>query len=184
MGAIEFTSKPTEDDFLQLQLYIASKAPDVAKKRNRSRYIVTGLFVFWAFLGWDGGSVFRSILFLGLGVLAYFGYPYYTCNLYKKHYVKHVRKTNETMFDQVSTSKLDRTGLFSTSKFGEGTINADVFKRIVELPSIYLIMLENNQNVMIPKNGTSKVEEVEQYLRWLAGELDIDFIREVDWVWE
>ena len=84
-----FTYILTENDFLQNQLFVASKSKRVKKQRIKSWITVSLVFLVLSFLFYESGNTIMTYYFLGLGILAVCLYPFYLKWFYKRYYKKY-----------------------------------------------------------------------------------------------
>ena len=78
----------TEDDYLQHQLYIASKTNRIKKKRRQSWITMVFVFVALTVLLFQTDNILLSFYFGVLSILTLIFYPFYLKKHYKKHYQK------------------------------------------------------------------------------------------------
>src|SRR5687768_16831339 len=89
-----------QNDFLQHQLFLASKTGRIKKKRTKSWLTVSGCMFLLSFIFYQSDNSFLSYYFLAFGIVTVFLYPLYQRQQYKNHYAKFIADTYKNRFGQ------------------------------------------------------------------------------------
>ena len=93
----------TESDFLQAQLFMASKAEHIKNQRIRSWILISLCFFVIGFIFVRGDNYALGYCFIGVGLLNSFFYPLYEAGYYRRHYQKHIKETFKNRIDKSAT---------------------------------------------------------------------------------
>lgn len=169
-------------DFLEHQLYTSSKSKLHKKNRNKSRvivsiiYIITGLLIFFI------NKTEVAIFFFAFAILWYFFYPLYSKGKYKKHFEKHIKENYKNRIGKIATLNFDNESNFmEASDSGTQTkIQATEFDKLIELKSHYFLKLKSELSLIIPKHAVSN----QKIFKQLFSDIDLEYVNELDWEWK
>ncbi len=173
-----------QNDFLQHQLFLASKTGRIKKQRTISRLIVSGSMLVLSFLFYQSGNSVLFYYFLGVGILAIFFYPLYQRRRYKDHYARAIADTYKNRFGQTANIKFTDLAIETNDSTGESKINLSELDNITETGDHFFLRLKTGVCLIIPKSKIGDLTQLETELKQLCQKLDIDFVKELDWKWK
>ena len=119
-------------DYLEHQLYIASKSDRVKKQRKKSLLMVTFAFLGLCFLFYTTDNNFMMYYFGGLCILTFIFYPLYLKRHYYKHYEKYIVDTYKNRFNEPSKIVFSENSIDCFDISGETKNNLAIIEEIVE----------------------------------------------------
>lgn len=132
----------TEDDYLQHQLYIASKTDRIKNKRLKSWIIVVAAFIALTLLFFDSDNTLMMYYFGIFSVISLLFYPFYQRYHYKKHYQKFIKDTYKHAFGEPVTITFNEHNLETYDVTGESKFNYTVFEEIIETANHFFIRVK------------------------------------------
>jgi hypothetical protein len=168
-----------EKDYLDFQLYTASKGARFYKKMRNGRFFLTLT------------SLITASYFLYIkdwGMLTYFGlttlvffflYPRYFKCRQKVHYTKFIRRHYRSIFGQNEALEVKGKTVNLINETGEGQLKASEFTTITETKNHFFAGLESGSSLIIPKGQLS---DPALLLRELKG-LKVKVISDLEWTW-
>lgn len=171
--------KIEEDDFLEFQLFTASKSEQIVKKMRNGRIISSlitasiGFYFYWT--DEMGMAVYLFILALALGLF----YPKYLKWRYRKHYVKHIKEHYSNNFGQLTELDITEFGIASKDKTGEGNIKLAEVEEVNETQNHFFIKISNGMSIIIPKNILQDAEGLKAHFVKLGLNINEDY----SWKW-
>ena len=178
-----FTYILTENDFLQNQLFVASKSKRVKKQRIKSWITVSLVFLVLSFLFYESGNTIMTYYFLGLGILAVCLYPFYLKWFYKRYYKKYIQEYYKNRFGVSARAKFTDNYIETFDISGESKMNLSEIKEIVETGDYFYLMLNSGGSFIITKMGIENRENVRKEFVNLADKLKIKFTSDLNWKW-
>ena len=169
------------EDFLDHQLYQASKSKYLKKRRQMSRAVVPVIYLlFGLFLLFRYNSVIGLSLFAGIGLLWFILYPIYSKHRYKNHYRKHIFKNYKNRFNKEVSIELGDGFMTAYEGESESRISMKEVNQVIELQGLFLIRLHSNQSVIVPKANLDNTEEVRQFFQ----NKPFKYVDEQGWKWK
>lgn len=173
-----------EFDYLEHQLYIASKSKKIKKQRLRSLLVVSISILIIAYFFYKDDPIF-SIYFFGFFlIITIFFYPMYLGKYYKRHYKNYLLEHYKNRFNKTSTITFKESNFETSSFVGESKINYSVIEDIIEIPNHIFIKLQTGGSLIIPKSNIENPKNVKLELKKLAKKLNIKFVEELTWKWK
>lgn len=171
----------TADDYLVNNLYGSSKSDLHNKRRFRSRVIIPLLyFVFALFSYFSNGNEKMALIFGCVAILWFALYPRYSKWRYKNHFKKTIKESYKNRIGQTVSVEFKENNLFSKDLTSETSIDYIEFKDLVNLRDHYLLRLQNDLTIVIPKHA---IEDV-SFLPTLFDQLGKPVVDEINWVWK
>ena len=173
-----------ESDYLEHQLYVASKSDRVKKQRIKSWLIVTLAFLSLCFLFYTTENNFMMYYFGGFCILTLLFYPIYLRRRYKKHYEKYIEDTYKNRFNKPNKIIFDETSINCFDISGETKINLTIIEEIIETSRYIYLKIKTGGNLIIPKLKVENIAMVQTNLISLANKLKINYNKELEWKWK
>ena len=174
----------TENDFLQHQLYLATKSESVKEKRKRSWLISMLAFLSLSFLFYRNGDKVIMYYFFACFIVCLFFYPLYLRSYYKKHYQNFIANTYKNRFNQIASITLNDTNIETADENCESKINLPGFEKFIETADYIYLRLISGGDIIIPKHKIEDLGILKTELQRLAKKANINFVSELDWKWK
>jgi len=173
-----------EQDYLTYQLYTASKTPRIKKARVRSWVFTTLTFVILAFLFYKSDNSFLGHYFLIAAGLSLILFPIYSRWRYKNHYLKYIKETYKNRFGVECSVNINDESISTQDKTGEAKINTSEIEEINEIKDYYFIKSKSGVSLIIPKNKSNNLENIENAIKSLVRNKGITHNIDLDWKWK
>ncbi len=173
-----------ENDFINFQLYVASKSDRIRKKRENNKWIVPIIYGVIGILFLFKENLIIAISFFAFGMLWLFIYPIWERRHYVKHFQSFIRENYKERVRKPTTMEFGTDFLFARSGEMESKIPKKEIEEIIELPEMILMKLKTGQAFIFPKNKIKDLEEFRTMLKELAGHLNISYNIEESWEWK
>jgi YcxB-like protein len=172
-----------ENDFLQHQLFTASKSERIKKKRRKSWVIVSLATLLLSFICYKNANNIMAYSFLALAVYTIFFYPLYLKAHYKNHYKKFIAHAYKNKVGINSTISFNDTQIEIFDRTGESKIKLSEIEEITETGEYIYLRMKTGEALIIPKLKIKELNELLKELKGLAEKLNIKFISEINWKW-
>jgi hypothetical protein len=173
-----------QNDFLQYQLFTASKSDRIKKKRTKTWLILSGSWLLFSFVFYQRHDTLLFYLFLAYGLITLLFYPYYQRRQYKNHYAKFIADTYKNRFGKTSNITFTETALETNDITGESKINLAQLENLTETANYFYLKMKTGGHIIIPRYKLNNVSEVQEKLKALCTKLSIDFITDLNWKWK
>lgn len=174
----------TENDFLQQQLFTASKSGRIKKQRRKSWIINSFTILCLSYLFYQSGNNFLTYYFLGFGILFVCLFPWYLKSHYKKHYKKFIQDTYKNRFGVTVTVKFNQDCIETFDITGESKINLSEIEEIIETGEYIYLKMRTGGKLIIPKLRIDYVDRLREELKKIADKLNIKFVSYLNWKWK
>ena len=168
-----------EQDFIDFQLYTASKSESIRRKK-RNGWIgltlgsaVLGIWCFWV----DARSM--AIYFGLVAVLVLLFYPTYFMWRYKRHYEKYINTNYKGRFGETVIAEIHPDHIFTKDRTGEGKIYLSGIDHISETPKHLFASISSGMSLIFPKENINSQQLKEEFA---AAKIPIH--DELDWKWK
>jgi hypothetical protein len=173
-----------ENDFLEHQLFTASKTERINKQRRKSWIIVTFCFFALSLLFLKSENKFLLYYFLGFGIISLIFYPLYQRNYYRKHYMKSIKETYKNRFNELTTLIFDEDYIETNDLSGETKIYYSGFEEINEIKDYYFLKLRTGGSIIIPKIKIDNIENFKIELKNISEKYHLKNNVELNWKWK
>ena len=172
--------KIEEQDFLEFQLFTASKSDRINKKKRNGWVLLTaGSFIvaFYFYLNKNTAmTIYFGIVALACGLF----YPKYFKWRYKKHYKAFIKENYSKRFGQIESLEINGDYIFSKDKTGEGKINLNEIERVDETDNHFFLKISTGLSLLIPKGELVNIEELREKFK----EIGVIVNDETKWTWK
>lgn len=181
---MKITYSIDEQDFLDFQLFTASRSEEIRKRRFRARvfpplmYLVLGLVLFFYH------RLDFTMIFALLAVVWFFFYPVREKRLYRSSYERFIRENFREKFGKPATLTIDDRYMINKDAISENKISTDQLAEISEIPGLILIRLKKGQTFILPKDKIEGPETFRDDLKALAVRLNVAYNDDPAWVWK
>lgn len=178
---MDINYKLKENDYLQLNLYLAKEEGHVRKDIIRSTiiwFIILSVISIFAYRGLEDPF---SYFFPLATVLSLVFSPSRTKENLFKSYKKSI-KVYKNEFDKNVHLKIDDEHIYQTTIDTEVKLKISTIELIIETGS-YFYIKSSTRYIIIPKNEVQDVNQVKQNLKALSEKLNITYKTNLDWKW-
>jgi hypothetical protein len=176
---MKFEYQIQEQDYLDFQLYTASKSPRFEKKQSNGRYFITisSLVLACYFIyakDWGLAAYF------GLQTAAFFlFYPWYFKWRQKVHYTKYIRRNYKNLFGRSEEIEIKGNTIHMVNSTGSGQIKASELKKFVETQNHFFIQMKTDASLIIPIHDLENVGTLRKQIHAMK----IPVEKDLDWKW-
>ena len=167
-------------DFLEYQLYTASKSKVHKKKRRNSRIILPILYFLIGVYLLTRDRIYLAIVILMLGLLWFIFYPFYSRYRYKRHYKNHIKENYKNRVNTPVQLEFDSDFIDTIDYSAQSKIKASSFEKLVELQNHFFLTLASDQSLIIPK----RVVTDQGLFKQKVSELNVEYVNELNWKWK
>jgi len=171
-------------DYLQHQLFLASKSERIKKKRTISWTIVSISIFLVSFIFYQNNNSILFYCFLAFGIYTSIFYPFYQRQQYRNHYAKFIAENYKNRFGQVSNINFSENAIEIIDASGESKINLSEIENVTETGDYFYPSMKSGGHLIIPKLKISDVSQVRTELKNLCEKLKINFVEELNWKWK
>ena len=166
-------------DFVQLQLFNATKSVSIQKKKRRETiYLILGALLAAAYF-FIQGNMAMTIWFLLLAVVTIIFYPKYFKRKYRKHYEKYIDEHYAKRFGEKVELTLTNDAIWSKNQIGEGTIQLSEIDRADETQHHFFLHTSAGPSIIIPKR---ELDTLDQF-RAAFAKVNIPVMDDKNWSW-
>lgn len=174
-----------EHDFLQYQLYMASRSSGLKKMRQRKRITFPIMFLFFGVLLFLVPSPdAASFVCWGCAVLWWLVYPLWDKERYRKRYCRFVQKSYGYRFGKKVSVKIAEEKIIGNDNGFEIIVKPKDAETIVFIPDLILIQIIDNRLILIPAERISEREQFKKALTDFADKWKIPVRHDNNWSWK
>jgi hypothetical protein len=182
-SSMQITYTLDKTDFLNHQLYLATKSPRIKRNRIKSHIWVIVMFLALASLFYVRNDIGLFYWFLLLALVAGFLFPYYSRWMHINHYKKYIDEHYSNKVGKLAVLQLEDDRIDSKDELSEGSLKLAGLTEIVEVPSAIYLRIDTS-SLILPKAQIINLDEVKSALETIATNYNIPFRREMDWTWK
>lgn len=166
------------DDFLEYQLYEASKSKRIKNNRFKTKitfpiiYLILGVFS----LIINDRLLFPIIMFL-LAALWFLLYPIRSKKRHIKHYKNHIKETYKNRINRNIELEFNKDHVYVKDSGSESKIDTSEIKSLIELKNHFFLKLNTDMSLVIPKRVINNLNNFKEKM----SELKIPLIDELNW---
>lgn len=172
--------KIDEQDFLDFQLFTASKSDRINKKKRNGWILLTIGSIVVALYFYLNENVAMTIYFGLVAIACGLFYPKYFKWKYKKHYKTYIKENYSKRFGQIEALEINNDYIFSKDKTGEGKINISEIERVDETDNHFFLKISTGLSLIIPKKELENVDELRENFK----EIGLTVNNETNWTWK
>ena len=171
----------TNEDFLEHQLYEASKSKRVKSKRFKTRIITPIIYLILGLVSFASGYkiLFPLIMFL-FAILWYLFYPTRSRKIHIKHYNNHIKDTYKNRINKPIEIEFNKDYVYIEDNGSESKIKTSELKSLIELKNHFLIKLKTDLSLIVPKREINNID----VFKTLFVNLNIPIIEELNWIFK
>jgi hypothetical protein len=180
---MKFTIDYDINDFLQYQLYTASKSKRIKDTRKKSWLITSACFIILSLVFYEADKMFFTYYFLFAGIISLAFFPIYQRKKYKKHYEKYVKENYSQRLDSTCEIDIRLPYIFTRDKTGESTINTSEIIEVNEISEYFFLKVSTNMSFILPKRSFDYKDMLEE-LNKMVNLNKIVINKELNWTWK
>lgn len=169
-----------EQDFLEFQLFAASKSDRINKKKRDSWILLTLGSIVAAFYFYLNQNNPMAIYFGLVAIACGLFYPKYFRWRYKKHFQTYIRENYSKRFGESEIIEITTDSIFSKDKTGETKINLSEIEKVDETNNHFFLKISTGHSLIIPKNELSETDALRKKFK----DLGLPVNNETNWKWE
>lgn len=173
-----------EHDYLDQQLYVASKSKPIIQRRQRGRILIPFFAMIMIGLQFYKQNYFFAIYALVVGAAWFFLYPIFEKHRYLKFYKKYITENFKERFHKEISAEFKSNSIVMKDISTSGEINYSEIEKIIEIQSSFYIKLKSSAYLIFPKNKTHELSTLHQAFAFLKEKHNIPFSAELDWTWK
>ncbi len=173
-----------EQDFLQQQLYAASKSKHL-KSQSRKTLIYTAISILilsLLLLYFEDQYIFYNVIILGFIYLIML--PFYLKYYYKKHFQKIIKETYKNRFGEIVKIELLEKEFSINDANSETKLKYSAFDEFIEIEHYYFLKLKTGESLIIPTSQIVNLVELKVELNNIAAKYNIKQTIELNWKWK
>ena len=172
-----------ENDYLQYQLYAASKSKNIKAQRSRTFMMMIATFAILSYMVYSPGDSLSYLIMTFFGMLLIL-YKWYEKKRYSDHYRKNIAENYKERFGLISTLTLGENQIIEESKLGESKINYESLSEINEIQDYYFLKLITGQSLIIPKKVILNKSDFNLKLEVIKDRFNLKNNVDLDWKWK
>jgi len=172
------------NDYLQHQLYLASKSKRIKNKRFKSWIATTMFFLSLVLLFYVSNNEVLTSYFIVIAFINLILYPFYSRYHYKKHYQTYIDDVYKNRLGETLTVIFNDTTIDMYDKAGEAKINLSEIGEIAEIKDYIYVRIKAGVSLIIPKVKLNDADSVIIYLKSFANDSGISYNTELNWRWK
>jgi hypothetical protein len=177
-----YTLSYTENDYLQYQLYTASKSKQGSKRRLFFRWVLTTLFLVLGALFHLSDEPIIGNTFLIASVLGFLVFPYLVRRRLQQFYLNHIKENYAARLNTPSTIEFKGDFVESKGANGEAKLKLSSLVEVNEIAQHIFIKTNTSESLVIPKNQLDYKQFLEE-LKTATQNLNLHWNKELDWKW-
>lgn len=171
------------NDFLQYQLFTASKSKRVQNQKRKSIIVISfSLLVLFAIL-FDSNNSNQNILLSIVILISMLLYPLYLKSHYYKHYNKFIEDTTKNKTDRPASLSFREFHIETVDETGESKINYTNLEEINEIKDYIFLRLKTGESIIFPKNKIDNFEKLKDELYKISNVYNLKTNVELNWKW-
>lgn len=172
--------KINEQDFLDFQIFAASKSDSINKKKRNGWLLLTigslGIAVYF----YLRENMFLAIYFGLMALVCGLFYPTYFRWRYRRHFKTYLKEHYSKRFGQVEWLEIGSDSIITKNKTGEAKIKLSEIEYIDETDKHFFLKISTGLSLIIPKKELSDATELKSKFR----NLGLNVNEEVGWKWK
>ncbi|MBU2020105.1 MAG: YcxB family protein [Bacteroidetes bacterium] len=174
---IEYTLN--EQDYLDFQLYTASKSIRLQKKKLRGWILLPLFSILLATYFYIQNTPGLAIYFGAIAFLAVLFYPKYFNWRHARHYKRFINANYKDRMGLKEKLEITPGYIFSKNITGEGKINITEIDQVTETSTCFFIKIASGSSFIVPKRELENLNQFKSRLK----ECKLSITEELEWKW-
>jgi len=150
--------KIEENDFLDYQLFTASKSKRTMKKKRNGWILLTVASIILGIYFYFQNNIAMTIYFGLIAIICGLFYPKYFNWRYKKHYKNYIKENYQKRFGEIEIIEISKEYICSKDKTGEGKIKLKEIDEVSETKNHFLLKISTGMSLIIPKREIENLD--------------------------
>lgn len=177
-----YTLEP--DDYLQMNLFVASRSPQVKKRALRNRIIIPILYLIIGLMLWlTYQSMFGLVILSAAAVVWALIYPGIQKRLYTRQYKANIAETYKNRFGKENTVTINDDELHLQDGFGESMIRMEQVNGLFRLGEHVFLRFSNGVHIIFPLRQIPEREVLLNTLRQLPALRNQEVVEQDQLTW-
>ena len=172
-----------ENDYLQYQLFLATKNKSVRNQRIRVWLMLAIGFLLIGLTQYSKDRFGSYILFISSAIILLF-YPFYQRYYYKRHYQKFNAGNYKERFGQSSVLNFHTNDFEIVSPGMEAKFEYSALERIDEIGNYFFLEIKTGGGIIVPKKHIGNMEEFESLMDKIIHKYSLEKNTELNWKWK
>lgn len=181
---IEINYQINQEDFLEHQLFIASKFVQNQRRRQKNKILVPSFYVICGIILYFFGAITLTIIFLVFALLWYIYYPAFEGRRFSKYYNEFINENFKDKFGKSTTLMLNKDLLYSKDAVSECKYQSTEVSKIQEIPSTIFIFIKGGTTYILPKDQFENLEELKIQLQAISSVWNVKYENDEGWKWK
>jgi hypothetical protein len=173
-----------ENDYLVHLLFCASRSERNNKRRRRNKKQVPIIYVGLSLILFFVGKLFLAVLFLIIGLLWFFIYPFWERKYYINHYKGYIKDNCKDSIGRTTIIEIGNEFIVAKDDGNESKIKTGEITSINEIAAAIFVMLPGGKSYIFPKDKIVEFELLRTRLRELADYLNVEYFIDDKWEWK
>ncbi len=169
-----------ENDFLDFQLFTASKSKRINKKKKNGWLLLTISAIVMGIYFYMNQNMLMTIYFGIVSLTCGLFYPKYFKWRYKKHYKAYINENYSKRFGLIEIIEINDNYILSKDKIGEGKIKLSEIETINETGNHFFLKVSTGMSLIIPKDRINNPNKVRSEFEKLGLKIN----NELNWKWK
>jgi hypothetical protein len=169
----------TAEDFLEFNLYTASKSEiNIKKQRNGMIILLVMIAIMSVYLIVDKN--YETLIYPALlAITVLFFYKKFFKWKLKSGYKKYVASVHADQLDKEESIEIKKKSIYIKNQSGEGSIENNDVVELIEISTLFMLLLKSGTSIVIPKRDLENEAELTASIK----NSGINFRQELDWKW-
>jgi hypothetical protein len=171
--------KIEENDYLEFQLFTASKSNRIRQRKVTSWILITLISLFSGGYFYLKNHLPMTIYFGITALISAILYPIYFKWRHKKHYKKHIRENYHKQFGTTKQLEITAEYIYSSDSAGEGKIKVSEVDEINETQNHFFLKISTGLSLIIPKREINDSDLLKNEMEGFGLKIN----NELNWKW-
>ncbi len=177
-----YTYSLDENDFLQYELYMASRNDRIKKQMTRGRVMNFIFFMSVGYFFFSGGNKILGSYFVVIGILMITVFPLYSKWRYKNYYKRQVRQSSSCRFNVPEILSVGADELAVSNDSGSMQIKISDITSVDETDRYLFLSVGQGEPIIIPKEKLSNIVDLTSRLNDIIPE-STPYTEDLQWKW-
>jgi len=171
-------------DFLEYQLYTASRSEITKKSIRKSRYLIPIVYVMLGLISLFLKEIFFGFLILGIALSWYFLFPLYNRGRYVRHFSKYLDEHYKNKYEKLVNVYFSDDFIETSDFTGSSKIKIKEIAEVNEIRDYIFIKITTSETLIIPKNKIQNIDDLNERLMKIVSDLGINHNIDLNWKWK
>ncbi|WP_087092996.1 YcxB family protein [Elizabethkingia anophelis] len=180
---MELNYKVSEQDYLQVYMYAATRNPIIKKQRKNGLIRMIVFSIIGLCLMYSTSLISLLVYFLFVVFIFCFYFFYYERKYYETFYLKNIRTNLKNKIGLNSKVVFGLHDIILTEPNTESKFNYSNIELIEEIKDYYYLKMITGERFILPKNAIQNPKEFNEVISRLTKDNHIPLQQELNWKW-